>query len=67
GSNAAEQLAKLVQETINEAARLGFKRCLVPKTGADIIPKPKDIQLIPASTLKEAIGVGLVSSKTING
>jgi DNA repair protein RadA/Sms len=46
----------------NEAARLGFKRCLVPKVGARI-PAPKDIELIPVSTLREAIGVGLVKSK----
>ena len=48
---------------INEAARLGFKRCLVPKTGASISPSPKGIQLIPVSTLREAIGVGLVGGK----
>ncbi|MEE8418918.1 MAG: magnesium chelatase domain-containing protein, partial [Dehalococcoidales bacterium] len=44
---------------VNEAARLGFKRCLVPKSGPSISPVPKDIQLIPVNTLKEAIGVGL--------
>ncbi len=48
---------------VNEAARLGFKRCLVPKTSAKISPPPKDIQLIPVSTLKEAIRVGLVGGK----
>jgi DNA repair protein RadA/Sms len=49
---------------VNEAARLGFKRCLVPKVGARISPPPKDIQLIPVSTLREAVGVGLVGGKT---
>ena len=44
---------------VNEAARLGFKRCLVPKVGARILAI-KDIQIIPVSTLREAIGVGLV-------
>jgi len=48
---------------VNEAARLGFKRCLVPKVGAKVSPVPKDIQLIPVSTLREAIRVGLVRSK----
>jgi len=48
---------------VGEAARLGFKRCLVPKVGARISPAPKDIELIPVSTLREAIGVGLVKSK----
>jgi len=47
-----------------EAARLGFKRCLVPKVGAKVSPVPKDIELIPVSTLREAIGVGLVKGKT---
>ncbi len=45
---------------VNEAARLGFKRCLVPKVGARVSPASKDIELIPVSTLREAIGVGLV-------
>ena len=46
-----------------EAARLGFKRCLVPKAGARTSPTPKDIQLIPVSNLREAIKAGLVGSK----
>ncbi len=49
---------------VNEAARLGFKRCLVPKVGAQLSPAPKDIELIPVSTLREAIRVGLVGGKT---
>jgi len=44
---------------VAEAARVGFKRCLVPKVGAKV-SAPKDIELIPASTLREAIRVGLV-------
>jgi len=48
---------------VNEAARLGFKRCLVPKVGAKASPAPKDIELIPVSTLREAIRVGLVKGK----
>ncbi len=45
---------------VSEAARLGFKRCLVPKVGVSVSPAPKDIALIPVSTLREAIMVGLV-------
>ncbi len=52
---------------VSEAARLGFKRCLVPKVGAEVSPPPKDIELIPASTLREAIRIGLVGSKTKAG
>jgi len=48
---------------VAEAARLGFKRCLVPKVGAKISPASKNIELIPVSTLREAIRVGLVKSK----
>ncbi len=48
---------------VNEAARLGFKRCLVPKVGARISPTPKDIELIPISTLRDAIRVGLVGGE----
>ncbi len=48
---------------VNEAARLGFKRCLVPKIGARVSPAPKALELIPVSTLREAIGVGLVRGK----
>ena len=48
---------------VTEAARLGFKRCLVPKVGARISPAPKDIEIIPVSTLREAIRLGLVRGK----
>ena len=48
---------------VNEATRLGFKRCLVPKIGARVSPAPKNIELIPVSTLREAIGVGLVRGR----
>ena len=50
-----------LERRVAEAARLGFKRCLVPKVGARI--SPKDIELIPVSTLREAIRVGLVREK----
>ncbi len=48
---------------VNEAARLGFKRCLVPKVGAKVSPAPKDIELLSVSTLREAVGLGLVKGK----
>jgi DNA repair protein RadA/Sms len=46
---------------VAEAARLGFKRCLVPKMGAKV--STKDIELVQVSTLREAIRVGLVRGK----
>jgi DNA repair protein RadA/Sms len=48
-----------LERRVAEAARLGFKRCLVPKVGAHI--SPKDIELIPASSLREAVRIGLVN------
>ncbi|TES81609.1 MAG: DNA repair protein RadA, partial [Dehalococcoidia bacterium] len=47
---------------VAEAARLGFKRCLVPRTAAQI-KAPKNIKLVPVSTLREAIKLGLVGGK----
>jgi DNA repair protein RadA/Sms len=52
-----------LERRVAEAARLGFKRCLVPKTSAQI-KAPKNIELLTASTLKEAIRVGLVGGKS---
>jgi DNA repair protein RadA/Sms len=49
-----------LERRVNEAARLGFKRCLVPRAGARISPVPKGIELITASSLREAVGVALV-------
>ena len=48
---------------LSEAARLGFKHCIVPKTGAKLNP-PKDMEIIIASTLREAVNKGLVGRKT---
>ncbi len=48
-----------LERRVAEAARLGFERCLIPKAGASI-SKPKKIELVPASTLREAIRISLV-------
>ena len=47
-----------LERRVAEAARMGFERCLVPKTGGKV-SAPKGIELITVSTLREAIGVGL--------
>ncbi len=49
---------------VNEAARLGFKRCLVPKVGAKVSPVPKGIELIPAGSVREAVAAGVARGKT---
>jgi DNA repair protein RadA/Sms len=48
---------------VSEAARLGFTRCLVPRSAARSIPVPQGVQIIPAGTLREAVRVGLGESK----
>ena len=52
-----------IDRRLDEAARLGFVRCLVPAAGAKTSHIPKGIKIIPVSTLKEAIKVGLVGEK----
>lgn len=47
---------------VGEAARLGFKRCIVPKTGAGDITLRKDISIITTGTLRDAIRAGLVKN-----
>ncbi len=49
-----------LERRIDEAARLGFRRCLVPKTGLKDTRK-KGIEIVPVSNLREAIRLGLVT------
>ena len=51
-----------LERRLSEAARLGFKRALVPKVGARI-SAPEGIEIIPVGTLREAVKVGLVRGK----
>ncbi|PJF36567.1 MAG: DNA repair protein RadA [Candidatus Thermofonsia Clade 1 bacterium] len=44
---------------LREAAKLGFKRCIVPKTLRRADALPQGIQAIPARTLAEALAVAL--------
>jgi predicted ATP-dependent serine protease len=41
-----------------EVARLGFKKCIVPKTSAKLRPPP-DLEIVIAGTLREAVFKGL--------
>jgi len=56
-----------LERRVAEAARLGFERCLVPKVSAGAGPAPKGIKLVPTSTLREAIGAGLVKGRARAG
>jgi len=51
--------ASQLERRLNEAARLGFKRCIVPKVGAKSA-SAKDIQIIAVGSLREAVKEGLV-------
>ncbi|MDP3732826.1 MAG: DNA repair protein RadA [Candidatus Omnitrophota bacterium] len=45
---------------INEAAKLGFKHCILPKNNyKNLEYRKEDIELIPVSTLKEALDIAL--------
>jgi predicted ATP-dependent serine protease len=40
-----------------EAAQLGFRRCLLPRTARRLREVPPELTLLPARTLAEAIAV----------
>jgi DNA repair protein RadA/Sms len=48
---------------ISEASRLGFKYCMIPKSGMKSLMPNNGIELIPVSTLKEAIFKGLIRTR----
>ena len=46
---------------LNEAAKLGFKRCILPKNSCKNLDfKNKNLELAPVSILKEALDIGLI-------
>ena len=48
---------------INEAAKLGFKHCILPKNNLKNLDYKKEgIELIPVSTLKEALDISIAKS-----
>jgi DNA repair protein RadA/Sms len=49
-----------LERRVSEAARLGFRRCIVPKVGGKVSPVPKGIDIVPAGSLREAVSVGLM-------
>ena len=47
-----------IAQRIREAERMGFKTCVMPKQSMSAVdPKEYDIEIIPASTLKQAFAV----------
>jgi DNA repair protein RadA/Sms len=50
-----------MERRLTEAARLGFKRAVIPARGKGKLQPPKDIRLIEVNTVREAIGAVLGS------
>jgi DNA repair protein RadA/Sms len=48
-----------LERRLSEAARLGFKKCLVPRSGFGNL-HVAGIEALPVSTLREAVNLGLV-------
>ncbi len=63
GLNGELRSVPQLERRITEAARLGFKECLVPRSGMKSLPPQKEIRVSAVSTLKEAIFKGLVPSQ----
>jgi len=62
GLNGEIRAANQLERRVAEAARLGFKRCLVPKSHA-LLRAPEGIELVPVANVREAISMGLVRGK----
>jgi DNA repair protein RadA/Sms len=44
---------------LNEAAKLGFSRCLVPATHRHLGDAPPDIEIIPVRSLADALTIAM--------
>ena len=63
GLNGELRSVPQLERRIAEAARLGFKNCLVPRSGMKSLPPQKEIEITAVSTVKEAVFKGLVPSQ----
>jgi DNA repair protein RadA/Sms len=52
-----------LERRISEAARLGFKSCLIPRSGMKSSGHIKGIEVIPCGNVKEAIFKGLIRAR----
>jgi DNA repair protein RadA/Sms len=57
------RVAAQMDRRILEAARLGFKYCLIPRSMEKSLPQNSGIELMGVSTLKEAIFKGLIRTR----
>ena len=70
GLNGELRTVPQVERRIAEAARLGFKTCLLPKPSQKPMLNHADIQLLEANSLGQALRLGLtrkINRETING
>ncbi len=51
-----------LERRLAEVARMGFKKCLVPRSGMRNV-RAEGIELVPVSTLREAVRLGLVGKE----
>ncbi|HSJ55180.1 MAG TPA: hypothetical protein VLC52_15670, partial [Anaerolineae bacterium] len=54
-----------LERRLNEAAKLGFRRCIVPATHRKPSGLPADVSIIPARSLSEALAAA-VAGQTRN-
>jgi len=48
-----------VERRLREAARLGFRRAIVPRPGGTSLPPIDGLEVVPAATVRDAIGAAL--------
>ena len=48
-----------VQNRINEAVRLGFKKCIVPHASLKQIKKTDDVEIYGVKTLRQAVELAM--------
>nr|MBC8276302.1 DNA repair protein RadA [Chloroflexota bacterium] len=60
GLNGELRAVPQLERRLSEAARLGFKRCLIPETSYKTSFDVKGIELLKAGSVAEALRAGLV-------
>lgn len=54
------RMASQIERRLNEAAKLGFRRCLMPKPARRLINLPDDLEIIGVRSLSDALEVAMV-------
>ena len=48
-----------MSQRLSEVARLGFKKCIIPKSGSDKLEIPRDLTVYCVRNIREAIEIAL--------